>query len=367
MGKAMWKKGFALFSVILFIILSTPPAIFSMHTVFERYENGLNSNETIYKNPQEKFVSSMSNYDDDVPIWDVGNSWTYNIEDININYENGNDVVHIHITFGDITFDVTGDTGDFYTVRFKAKLKGDFEVDMEDMQVKVSGRLAKLLPTKIEGIILYRKSDLAIRDINTHLSGFLKARIEENPFIQISLPSVLIPGDLNIDSNFNSPFAILDFPLSTYKLWGISSNSITIDGIINSIWLRFLNIMNKLLMLFDIDLLPPEIADGLPSIDVDEVLKLLGLPSVVNVPPIEIAFVCRDMEELTIEAGTYNAYNITTPIFEEIGNFYYVPEVGKIAKISINGDAISGLISALYGGNIEFSDINIELIETNYK
>ena len=49
----------------------------------------------------------------------------------------------------------------------------------------------------------------------------------------------------------------------------------------------------------------------LPSIDIKEALIALGSDNVFKIPAIPFAFFCYNTENITIPAGTYEAYTIT--------------------------------------------------------
>lgn len=101
-------------------------------------------------------------------------------------------------------------------------------------------------------------------------------------------------------------------------------------------------------------MLPPEIASLLPVVDIGDAFVVFGIPSVFTLPDIPSAFACLNKETVTVEAGTYEAYNIT--VAGGVGTYYYAPQVGNVIKIS--GD-FQGLLPYL-------QSIDMELIETNY-
>ena len=185
----------------------------------------------------------------------------------------------------------------------------------------------------------------------------MKVKIKENPFIPIPLPTIRIPFDITLDINFDNPYPILDFPLHTYKVWGLPSTNVSVDGEISSIWLRIINFINNVLRIFGIDLIPPEYAKFLPVIDIGDVLEEFRGGSVFELSAVYPVFACFNTEDVMVEAGIFNAYNIT--IGEENVRFYYAPEAGNIIKMSVDGNFIASYL----GFPVVVSDINMSLIE----
>jgi hypothetical protein len=292
-------------------------------------------------------------FEDDVPVWKINDKWVYKIEDISINIEDDGYLVNINLNIGDLTLEVSDVSGDSYKIDFTIEISGDIYVDIEYYQIEISADFPQLNPFEINGDISLRKSDLGIKDINAQISGRFKLKIEKNPFIPIPLPGIRVPVDIELDINFDNPFTLIDFPLNASKVWGISSNTISVDGNIRSIWLNIINLINTIAGLFGLELIPPKFAELLPTIDISEALDAIGKGSELMIPAVDPAFGCFSMEEITVEVGTYNAYNII--IAQEAGNFYYSPEAGNIIKMSIKP------------GNSYISNIDIELKETNYK
>ena len=73
-----------------------------------------------------------------------------------------------------------------------------------------------------------------------------------------------------------------------------------------------------------------------------------------QIPAISNAFFCLNTENITVPAGTYEAYNIT--LFGGLAQCYYAPTAGNVVKITGNFEEI----------NPDIKNINMELISTNY-
>lgn len=280
-------------------------------------------------------------FDDDVPTWSKGTTWTYRVDDIDIELGLEGQPVHIHGKIESLPFEVVDDTGNSYQLTFKSKtINGDFNVDIDldylnlgEGAIKINGEL--LYPT-LQGNIVLRKSDLGIEDIDIQISGILRINIEEQPFIPLPIDRIPIPARISLTANSDNPFTFLDFPLSNGKSWGLPSATISVDGEIKSIWLNVLKFVNRIAGLLGMELLPPEIAALLPVIDIMDTLEQFGLAEYFNeyldMDEYPDVFTCLNQETITVEAGTYNAYNIS--VMQGLGNIYYAPEVGNIIKIS---------------------------------
>lgn len=312
------------------------------------------------------FVAQSISFHDDVPVWEVGDTWKYKVDDIDIEYEGENLAVDMHLEIGELILQVTDDTGGSYKLEFNAKVDGEFTIYIDFLQIEFSGELAKLRSSKIEGDFSFRKSDLGIEEINSQFIGVFKVKITENPLTPlIRFLTLRIPVEITLNTNFDNPYTILDFPLEIDKTWGLPYTNISIDGEVESVWLNIINFMNRIAKLFGYGFIPAEFEELLPVIDVSKALELLGYPNTFFVGETPPVFNCHSMEEITLPYGTVNAYNVNISVIDVV-NIYYAPEVGNIVKISVDGSVISDLLYILIGTSINISDINLELLETNY-
>ena len=312
------------------------------------------------------FATESISFHDDVPVWEVGDTWKYKVDDIDIEYEDGDVAVDMHLEIGELILQVTDDTDDSYKLEFNAKVDGEFTSYIDFLQTEFSGELAKLRSSKIEGDVSVRKSDLGIEKIDSQVIGVFKVKITENPLTPlIRFLTLRIPVDIALNTNFDNPYAILDFPLEIDKTWGLPYTNISIDGEVRSVWLNIINFMNRIAKLFGYGFIPAEFEELLPVIDVSKALELIGYPDIFFVNEIPPIFSCHSMEEISLPYGTVNAYNINISVIDVV-NIYYAPEVGNIVKISVDGSVISDLLYTLVGVPINISDINLELLETNY-
>jgi len=326
----------------------------------ERYEQ----HQLMYNNP------TSSSYDDDVPIWEIGNTWTYKIDDIDLDIKDENLsenlTIHIHGIIDNLPLEVVDDTGDSYQITFQATIVGDYTVDIDlgDGPINITGDLED---TTIEGDITFRKSDLGVEHAHVIIAGKLTVNINEQPYGNWSFfPEIPVPATIDVEADFSTPFPIIDFPLNTSKFWGLPSVNITFDGTIESTWLKIFNILNNIIRIPGIIEIIAALTDSdpamfheisdilkdiLPVIDIGYVLnEYLGVENIIHLPEIPIIFLCNNTENVTVPAGTFNAYDISA--MGGLGNIYYAPEVKNIVKMEGNFEDILPFIS----------NINAELI-----
>ncbi|MCX6671858.1 MAG: hypothetical protein NTX92_08070 [Euryarchaeota archaeon] len=316
---------------------------------------------------------TTTEYDVNVPEWTTGNSWSYQINTITIDYEEPNVTTTLHATLDtqDITLTVTDDTGEVYTTSLNAALQGQARMYFMSSEGAIDITV-EIKQADLTGTIIFNKSDLGIRQVNAALSGKFSVKINQQPFLPISLPSIPVSATVNIQADSSTPYPIIQFPLNQSNIWGLPTTNITAGGTIESPWLNLLYRINNILQkhwriveiivpLLGIDptmvkvlsdfLATPEI---LPVMDIGTILTMLLGTNIVQFPAMESVFLCNNTEEITVPAGTFNAYNIS--IGGGVGSLYYAPDAGMIIKIS-----------GLFSDVIPFvTDLNAELIEYSY-
>jgi len=340
-----------IFGTLVCIMLVTTCLTVTMHSEGIKLVENKNQEQMIFEQPSTCLV------DVDVPVWNVGDTWTYKVDEVNFGFVENNQSIYLNLKIDELPLEVVDDAGDSYTVSFSAELIGGYAVDinLEGLPISFSGDLTN---TTIEGNIFFRKSDLGIEKINVNIVGPLMRRFLDKPCTTI---------DLNAD--FDVPYTIIDFPLNTSKVWDLPATNVTLEGTIDSIWLFFAKIM-----FFIADrILPPDVYLELrgilseifenvtfinPIIDVAEVLDLIFGTHTFQIPGTYWgAMSCFNLSSVTVPAGTYLAYNISAnaPEGETVGNIYYNSTVGNIVKIVGHFNNMFTYID----------DIAMELIETN--
>lgn len=248
--------------------------------------------------------------DVNVPVWKVGNSWTYEVD----YYEGGIYETMNCSMLGNLVFTVADDTGDHYLLKAKGKLNGLFKYG------KYGLKTTRFITAGTD--ILVRKSDLGLENWYLYLRGIFVLIIENK-----TLP---IPIQLSIErsTKFNPTWAILPFPLYDGKSGVIDSIDIIQEGSVSLFW-------------------------GLKTLS-DRTSSWISE---------ELYYTCYE-EQITVPAGNYSVYNISAenPGYYEYYYYrtYYAPEVGNFAKESV-----------VIPFNPDYSDFmylifNLELKSTNY-
>lgn len=309
------------------------------------------------------------------PTWSVGDSWTYALDNIDINLslteERG---ITLKLLSGDIILTVTDVTSDTYVTSLtidntNVTIGGMFDFHIEDME-DIEIPTVSLDNVEINGELILDKEGLGIKEVELGLIIDLVENLDniedilgmEFPkFIDILKPYISIPANIDINIEFDNAFEILQFPLENENIWGFPANTITvtIDGSIESIWLRILNFVNKF-----VPIIPEEFAQYLPDIDISEILNDYGIDTEYQIDMPEVPanllpyhsdttplFEVMGSENINVEAGQFNAVKIS--IIDDNGGMYYSESEGNIIKII---GYISDYIPII-------DDINLELKE----
>jgi len=260
----------------------------------------------------EKKQNKGSNIlDDDVPIWNVGDSWTYTIDDFTFDYEGGGQKIFFDGSIDDFTWTVADTGGSTYKVDFTGKLNCNYEIYLSSSSgtIYVTGNIKNTL-TRMDGTLVFTKSNLQLQDMSAEIKGITAAKIYPIP---IPLP---IPFKATVEGDLSTEFPLFDFPLSSNKFW------------------------------------------TLPDMDIIMSIHAGGIFGIINIPItfsthyswMPLAFHCKNKQDVSVEAGTFNAWEIESTFFD-LFRYYYAPEVGNIIKIDAtmpNGDIHGELKSTNY-------------------
>jgi len=290
-----------------------------------------------------------------VPTWEVGDSWTYALNNVDIDIEliEGREAV-VKLSSGDIVLEVTDVTTDSYITSLKSD---NIDVTLGGMfDFRIPGEENLEIPTvsfeniQIDGEIIFEKESLGIKEMDLGLIAELIENLDniedilqfEFPaFLDILAPYISIPANIDLKFEFDEGFEILQFPLENNNYWGFPANTLTmtIDGSIESIWLKVLNFLNKF-----IEIVPPELAQYLPDIDISEVLNDQGIQTIyeIDIPEVPAQlfpyhddttalFEVDGSEIVNVQAGQFNAAKIS--IMDNNGHIYYSEDEGNIVKI----------------------------------
>ena len=250
--------------------------------------------------------------DDPVPTWSNGNSWTFNIDDFKVDYEYGNLKIRLNGKIDNFKWEVKSSSGSEYVVDISGKFSAsllDIYLPMTSSVLHIKGIVNPTF-TKINGNIIFTKSDLEIKDVTAQIRGIAIAQIDPIP---LYLP---IPFKINLDTVFSTVLPTFNFPLYDHKFWNMPALDIT------------------------------------ANMEAGGIFGLFKYPMtmVVSYPWIPLAFHCKPKTSVSVTAGNFDAYEITSLLFS-LFEYYYAPTVGNIVKLDAtmpNGEIHGELISYNY-------------------
>lgn len=297
-----------------------------------------------------------SAYSADVPVWEIGDQWTYKIDTIALNFSQEGQIITLFLSVAQLPLTVTNDVGEYYTLTFDTMMNGQGQIylDQGDGVVNVS---LSFTSVKISGTVIIEKSTLGIKEISVSADK-QKLLIEIVELANIKVPAFLnrISAKITLDATIicDTPVSLLAFPLDTAMVWNLTETNFSITGTIQSPWLNLIFLLNNIGKLIGFELIQPEFAALLPVVDLHDALTVFLGDNTFLLPSITGAFFCLNKENITVPAGTYDAYNIT--VFGGAGQCYYASEAGNVVKIKGNfGDVIPYITT-----------INMELLSTTY-
>jgi hypothetical protein len=234
--------------------------------------------------------------DDDVPTWEIGNSWNYDISKLYFKLNQSGQSMTLDISISDLLVDVLGTTDTAYRTTVSGNIGGIFDYD-DGANTTLGGIL---FITKISGDLNIRITDLAAEQANIVIRSI--ALVLEHPFfIPIPIP---IPLTITINIVQDTPRPLIDFPLYDGKEGIIPETNISANIKVDSIVLKILHSI---------------MSDFPEEIYLEQTITLPMLLYTIK-------------EELvSVEAGNFTAYKIE--FFQGLfGSLYYAPVVGNYIK-----------------------------------
>jgi hypothetical protein len=223
----------------------------------------------------------------DVPVWEVGDSWTYNEHYYECSYRKDGTIGASWRHNCTSTYTVIDDTGDTYKVELTSE-------NNEGSTTFGKNQLRHTQFTKLKQVLEHRKTDLAYVRIFHQVKGPV--------FWLIGKIGIPIPAQYSLDAEWTCEPAneLFPFPITQGKTGTFSS---------------FTNIGHQKVSLF---------------------FGLIKLgDSDFSYENSARDYSC-EMDSITVPAGTYDAYKISRDMGGEqnYSYLYYVPEVGFYAKVS---------------------------------
>lgn len=208
-------------------------------------------------------------FDDDVPVWEVGYSWTYTGR----LYVEGEGIL-LEIDLHEAYFGVVDDSGDSYTIVFGGDVEGEFAVT--DPQLGITS-------DTISGNIYMTKSTLGFSEVSISMIGMIT-------IMGIPFP---LSGTVDIMITFDPDLIAVEFPLAVGNSWTTPTIDVSVDVEITALG----GIISES---FNFD----ETAGG-------------------------VSAVCVGQEDVVAGTMTYTAYNISYGAMW----MYYAPSVGNFVKM----------------------------------
>lgn len=265
----------------------------------------INTNEE-----KPSFVSATFNENDaELPIWKVGDSWTY---DIVVDGGLGTDI-DFDLTIENFKLEVVEVQSDRYKLDLsvpKGDVEGGGSVDMDI--ITLSG---DLLNTEMDGTMYVNKSDLGIIESNVEIDGYI-----DRPIADIHFTADLSCTFYN-EAEEETVFAPLKFPMNVGDSWMVP---------FTYIWL-------EVDVYFD---LIPDLLDQYMTLLINETEELE----------------CTGIKSVTVPSGTYDTLEVSRG---SNNKFWYAVEAGNIIEVDYqNMDLGWGWI---------LNTLEMELISTTYE
>lgn len=260
-----------------------------------------------------KQTPNVNTLDDDVPSWQVGDEWIYELNNINFEVISPDATISLHAAMKNLILKVSTISGSSYVLEVTGDIKGDFSYDLGN-GTRIAGELTK---TTISGSIKINIATLSFEEASLVIDT--KMILREYP-LPINIP-IRIPFTITVSVVHDTPRPVIEFPLFDGKSGTITEAYVTISIKVESIILKLINIF----------------VPDIPS----EINYETGtfLPSL---------FYEAIMEQVTVLAGTFSAYHIGF-LQGAIGAVYYAPERENIIKIEMNLEIQDELIIGVSG------------------
>lgn len=261
-----------------------------------------------------------------VDAWEKDDTWTFKSTKLKISSEDTG--LSFEGSLSDVILKIVDESSNFYSASITGDLDGSFEI--ENNNIIFSGSFQK---TKIDGTIVFRKTDFALKDITGEIKGTI---IISNDLLPFNIPFTF---GMSLDSRIEPELAFTSFPLEIGNRWGNPETTISVDGTIKSIYFRIANFVNNIAKIGGNQIIPSEYAQLLPVIDISELCEVLEIENPMIVAEYADTFRCIDYETITVDAGTFDTYKIFADLnygsLDIIVNYYYAPDVANIVKFSI--------------------------------
>ena len=269
----------------------------------------------------EKIESKKASSEEalDGPIWKVGHSWTYTVDNFWVNTTYQGNKVKMVGKIDDFKWIVTDVTDTTYVVSLSGDISAGYEVKtvLGNIILEFNGGIEPS-SSRIKGTIIFDKTNLHIIDLDAQIICLSAVQFYNLP---LRIPLVL---KITADPSLSTPFPLLDFPLSTLKFW------------------------------------------NLPEMDIDTDIRMGGILGIIGAEMTvhkhydwtPLAFCCLVQSSITVEGGTYDAWRILS-LIGGVYDYYYAPIVGNLIKFEFDLPS-GGATGELKGYEFSIKDRNVK-------
>ena len=301
------------------------------------------------------------------PVWSEGMEWKYKISNVDFTLDEVEGrYIDIHIKTGYLDLKVTEVTSEEYITSFSIpvadlRIKINFWMKEGKKPIVISGDVTD---AELKGTIRWDRENMGLKEIKGELTGKLDlSSLPLNlsgkpPFLKFILKLIPFYFTVDFQISFNQSYQLISFPLENNKSWGLSPVKATIDGTITSKWFYVAYILDRIARIFGREIIPRDLANLLPVIEIPKLLELYEIPNEIDIPRVNDPiyhdihlFKCIGQKQITVDAGTFEASEIS--MVRGIGQIFYSPEVSNVVKIQGNFHEIIPIVE----------NIEMELVE----
>ena len=171
--------------------------------------------------------------DDDVPTWEKGNFWRYNIGKLHFELNNSGQIVVLDLSLNDLLVTVDGITATTYNMGISGNIGGIFDFDSGN-GTTLGGIL---FISKVSGTLQISQVNLSAEEANIVIRSI--ALLLEHP-LMFNIP-IPIPLTITINIVQDTPRPLIDFPLYDGKEGIIPETNLSASIKLESILLKVLH------------------------------------------------------------------------------------------------------------------------------
>ncbi|MCK4902096.1 MAG: glycoside hydrolase family 25 protein [Thermoplasmatales archaeon] len=286
--KVVFRKSMVIGIILLFVGASVIPSI----------SGGIRNVETNQKeNRTSKNVIFLDKFDDaPKPIWDVGQTWWYEVNALNINQQG----VFLNADPFNLRIEVTEKTTSSYKLSFDGDITADISFDAG--WTTISGRL---LNTEIDGWFHFDNGDIGLMKVTISIDG----TVDRGPGHSIRN----VPFNLHTEVEPKNVYNLFDFPISEGETWTVPSEEFDVSIIFKikflGQWLTIIDDTGSTITdEHTVRCVGVETVNGFEAFHVKGIGDYWYSPSIENIVKLEGSF---DGIEIDMEYGRINGIDVS--------------------------------------------------------